>query len=191
LAASTIETVYTPRLVLTRPTERDLPDLVRMHRDPRVMATLGGLRSDAELTTFHEQLLAHWASYGFGWWAARMQADGSFVGRGGLRSVTLGGVGEIEVGYGLVPEFWGRGLATELAAVAVRTGFHALHLKALVCFALPDNRASRRVMEKVGFRYERDIVHGGLLHALYRLTAGQWRAICHTGDVHWNAPPGA
>lgn len=176
----TIETVHTARLVLTRPVEHDLPDLLRMHRDPRVMATLGGLRSDAELAALHEQLLAHWGRYGFGWWVARL-ADGRFVGRGGLRSLTLEGVGAVEVGYGLVPEFWGQGLATELAAESVRTGFDVLHLKALVCFTLPENRASRRVMEKGGFRYERDIVHAGLLHALYRLTAGQWRAAYRGG----------
>jgi RimJ/RimL family protein N-acetyltransferase len=172
----TIETVHTARLVLTRPVERDLPDLLRMHRDPRVMATLGGLRSEAELAALHEQLLAHWVLYGFGWWVVRTP-DGQFVGRGGLRTFTLEGVGTVEVSYGLVPEFWGQGLATELAAESVRTGFNVLRFKALVCFTLPENRASRQVMEKVGFRYERDIVHAGLLHALYRLTAGQWRAV--------------
>lgn len=177
-----IETVHTARLVLTRPVEHDLPDLERMHRDPHVMATLGGLRSDAELAALHEQLFAHWACYSFGWWIARM-ADGRFVGRGGLRSLTLEGVGAVEVGYGLVPEFWGQGLATELAAESVRTGFDVLHLKALICFTLPENQASRRVMEKVGFRYERDIVHAGLLHALYRLTAGQWRTARGRGSA--------
>ena len=41
----------------------------------------------------------------------------------------------------------------------------------IVSFALPTNRASRRVMEKVGFKYERDILHLNLPHVLYRLVA--------------------
>ncbi len=48
-------------------------------------------------------------------------------------------------------------------------------LPAIISYALPTNRASERVMEKQGFRYERDIVHAGLPHVFYRLTAAQWR----------------
>lgn len=38
----------------------------------------------------------------------------------------------------------------------------------LVAFTLPHNAASRRVMEKAGFAYERDTEHAGLPHVLYR-----------------------
>jgi RimJ/RimL family protein N-acetyltransferase len=38
-----------------------------------------------------------------------------------------------------------------------------------VSFTLPHNAASRRVMEKAGLTYERDITHAGLPHVLYRL----------------------
>jgi hypothetical protein len=41
----------------------------------------------------------------------------------------------------------------------------------VVCLTLPTNRASQRVMEKAGFGYERDVVHTGLPHVLYRITA--------------------
>ena len=37
---------------------------------------------------------------------------------------------------------------------------------------LPDNHASRRVMEKIGLRFDRDVVHRGLPHVLYRGPAG-------------------
>ena len=46
----------------------------------------------------------------------------------------------------------------------------------LVCFTLPTNRASQHVMEKVGFRYERDGLYKNLPHVFYRLTVEQWRA---------------
>jgi len=166
----------TPRLLLVRPRPDDLDDLARMHRDPQVMATLGGVRSAEETAPYLQRLLAHWEQHGFGWWVVRDADSGRFAGRGGLRHVTIGGREEVEVGYGLMAEFWGRGLATELARESVRVGFTELRRPDLVSFTLPTNRASQRVMEKAGFRYERDVVHAGLPHVLYRLTAAQWQA---------------
>jgi ribosomal-protein-alanine N-acetyltransferase len=45
----------------------------------------------------------------------------------------------------------------------------------VVAFTLPTNWASRRVMEKVGFTFERDIVHAGLRHVLYRIANPVWK----------------
>jgi RimJ/RimL family protein N-acetyltransferase len=153
----------------------DFDELARMYRDPQVMATLGGVRCAAETALYLERVLEHWEQYGFGWWTARDPHTGQFAGRGGLRHATVEGRAEVEVGYGLLPEFWGRGLATELARESVRAGFVKLHRPDLVSFTLPTNGASRRVMEKVGFRYERDIVHADLPHVLYRQTASAWK----------------
>jgi len=78
---------------------------------------------------------------------------------------------EVEVAYALVADFWGRGLATEMAGRFLEMGWGHYGLTEIVCFTLTTNLASRRVMEKVGFHYERDIVHSGLPHVLYRITA--------------------
>jgi RimJ/RimL family protein N-acetyltransferase len=67
-----------------------------------------------------------------------------------------------------VPKRWGQGLATELAHAAVDVAAEPLHLREIVAFTLPDNLASRRVMEKAGFTYERNVIHVGLPHVLYR-----------------------
>src|SRR5947209_5986999 len=161
--------LQTPRLSLSRVSGADLPELLAMHQDPRVMATLGGLRPLEELQARHQRNLDHWRKHGFGPWVARSLGDGRFVGRGGLRRVLIDNKDEVEVSYGLVPEFWGQGLATELAAASVRVAFEALRLPEIVCFTLPANRKSRRVMEKVGFQYEKDVVWADLPHVLYRL----------------------
>jgi RimJ/RimL family protein N-acetyltransferase len=73
----------------------------------------------------------------------------------------------LAVAWAVMPARWGEGLATELARVSVRVAFERLELAELVAITLPDNTASRRVMEKSGFRYDRDIVHVGLDHVLY------------------------
>ena len=142
----------TARLLLTRLRAADHDELYRMARDPRVAATLGGVSSDADAAERTRRHLAYWDEHGFGWWVAREPGTGRFVGRGGLRFYPLDGRREVEVSYGLVPEFWGRGLATELAAASVWAGFAVLGRPELITFTLPTNTRSRRVMEKVGFR---------------------------------------
>ena len=166
-----LEDLHTVRLHLCHPTPGDLHDYLAMHNDPRVMATLGGVRSDEHSRQAFQRHLDQWAAHGVGWWILRDRATGQFIGRGGLRHVTIDGPDKVEVGYGLLPAFWGRGLATELATESARVGFEVLKLPALVSFALPTNLGSRRVMEKVGFRYERDITYANLPHVLYRLSA--------------------
>jgi ribosomal-protein-alanine N-acetyltransferase len=163
-----LDNLLTPRLRLTKMCADDLDDLTRMYRDPRVMATLGGVRSALQTAEYLDHNLAHWEQHGFGWWTARDALTGQFVGRGGVRHAMVDDRSEVEVGYGLMPEFWGRGLATELAQESVRVGFSELRLPDLVSFTMPTNSASRRVMEKAGFRYEREIVHANLPHVLYR-----------------------
>ncbi len=56
----------------------------------------------------------------------------------------------------------------------MRVAFTELHLPEIVCFTLPTNRASQRVMQKAGFRYERDLIYKDLPHVIYRLHASAW-----------------
>ncbi len=168
--------VQTARLELTRIGSGDLADLCRMHRDEQVMATLGGVRSDEVSADILAQLMAHWDEHGFGYWMARDRDGGAFGGRGGLRRVVVGGGPEVEIGYALMADHWGRGLAVELAGACARIGFEALGCADLVAFTLPTNARSRRVMERLGFVYERDVIWAGMPHVLYRLSAVDWRA---------------
>jgi ribosomal-protein-alanine N-acetyltransferase len=87
----------------------------------------------------------------------------------------VGGNDEVELAYALMTEYWGQGLATEMVEAILAVVFEKLDITNLVCFALTTNRASQRVMEKAGFEYERDVVHAGLPHVLYRITASGWR----------------
>jgi ribosomal-protein-alanine N-acetyltransferase len=146
-------------------------ELCRMHSDPGVMATLGGTRSDEETRAFLRGNLDHWAEHGFGLFVFRNRTSGAFVGRGGLRHVDLGGKDEVELAYALKSAFWGKGLATEMAASVLRLGIDKLGLTDIVAFTLTTNIASRRVMEKLGFRFERDILHAGLPHVVFRNAA--------------------
>jgi len=178
---SSTEAFRTDRLIAERLRNAHFDDLRRMHRDPRVMTTLGpqgapgGLLSDEETRRFLRRHLDHWDRYGYGLWAFRDRTFGRFVGRAGLYNTHVDGSDEVELAYALMAEYWGRGLATEVAKEILAVAFEQLGLTDLVCFTLATNRASQRVMEKAGFEYERDVVHAGQPHVLYRLTASGWR----------------
>ena len=161
----------TPRLLLQRARPEDFADLLRMHSDPVVMATLGGVRNEAVTRAQLEAFVAHWERHGFGPWMLRAPEDRRFLGRGGLRHVIVGGRPEVELLYALMPDAWGRGLAGELARESLRVAFTLLSLPDVVAFTQPYNARSRAVMERAGFQYERDVVHAGLPHVLYRLRA--------------------
>ena len=161
----------TARLGLRRMRAADLPDLCRMHDDPRVMTTLGGLRDVEETQSFVRRVRRHWTRHGFGFWTVRDPGSGVIPGRGGLFCTRVGGKPDVEVGYAFMPECWGRGLATELATESVRVGFEVLGLPDLVCFALPTNAASLRVMEKLGFHPESEVTVRGQPHVFCRLRA--------------------
>ena len=89
--------------------------------------------------------------------------------------MTIDGVEEVELGYGLRPEWWDRGLATEMSRTALEVGFDRLGLDSIVSFTMPANVRSRHVMEKLGFTHERDFVWADHSHVLYRITRADWQ----------------
>ena len=90
--------------------------------------------------------------------------------------MVVAGQPEIEVGYGFMSGHWGKGIATEAATELVRVGFEILETRDLVCFTDTTNDRSRRVMEKVGFRYEKDFIYADITHRLCRLDVDRWRS---------------
>jgi RimJ/RimL family protein N-acetyltransferase len=167
-----IERIETPRLVCERLRMEHVPEVARLLRDPRVAATgWPGEEppSERDVISSVADKERHWGRYGFGMWLLRDRMSGEMVGRGGLQWTTyVKGLEEVEAGWSIVPERWGEGLATEVALASIDVAFGQLELGKIVAFALAHNVASRRVMEKTGFVYDREIVHASLPHVLYQ-----------------------
>jgi [ribosomal protein S5]-alanine N-acetyltransferase len=173
-----------PAIKPTAPTELDTPrmrgealgpehevEMAELTLDARVYRTLWPWSyppTRADVRSSLDDKRRHWERYGFGLWLLRDRSTGELVGRGGLQYTDALGGYAVEAAWAIVPERWGEGLATELAQASVRVAFHALGLHEVIAITLPDNVASRRVMEKAGFAYDRDIIHVGLAHVLYR-----------------------
>ena len=169
-----IDRVETSRLICERVRDEHFGVLSRMLLDPHVWRWIWPQAcppTDQDLRESLKDKLEHWDKYGFGMWLLTDKVTGEAVGRGGLQWTYVAGLHEVEAGWAIVPERWGEGLATELALASAEAGFGPLGLREVVAFTLPENVASRRVMEKAGFAYERDIVHAALTHVLYRRSA--------------------
>ena len=132
------------------------------------MALLGGVRDTAGTVAYLEMNVKHWADHGFGMWMLRDPESSAVIGRAILRHLDVEGVDEVEVGYGFMPEYWGRGLATEIACECVRIGHEQLGFRSLVAVTTRANLASQRVMQKADLAYDRDIIHAGVPHVLFR-----------------------
>lgn len=168
-----IESFETERLLAIKLTDSDLDKFSTMHTNPVVMETLGGIRSAEKTQENLDWNLNQWSTNGFGLWMFYLKETNEWIGRGGLRRINLNGSEEVEIGYALMPQFWNRGFATEITQACIEIAFEVLRLKNIVCFTLPTNKSSQRVMQKAGLTYESDIVinYDGVdyPHVLYRM----------------------
>jgi RimJ/RimL family protein N-acetyltransferase len=163
------------------PEHRD--GLIALLGDPRVGATLSGIADPDAVDAQICRMTARWERDGFGLYAFLDRDTGALVARGGPQRCHVAGRDDVEVGWTVVPERWNQGFATELGAASIEVAFGPLALPDVVSFTLPDNRASRRVMEKLGFAYERDTVYAGRPHVLYRLSASSARRVEVAGEA--------
>lgn len=144
-----------------------MPDLIELHLDVEVSRFLGGVRTPAATEAYLQTNLNHWTAHGLGLWTLRAR-DGTFVGRAGLRHVELEGAAEMEVAYTLARFAWGQGLATEIVQALVGEWEKEGSQPSLVGIVMKGNAASERVLQKVGFFYEREVAYHGEACVVFR-----------------------
>jgi RimJ/RimL family protein N-acetyltransferase len=105
-------------------------------------------------------------------WVVEWRARPGFLGWCGVFPLEDSGL--IELGYRFARNAWGQGVATEAAAAVLDHGFRELGLDPIVAVAHPDNLASRRVLEKLGFHHQGRARYYGSEVAFYRLARSQY-----------------
>ena len=147
----------------------DGDDLHAMDGDDRVMRYIGtGLagRTRAEVDASLERMVERAAAApGYGLLHGSRRDDGRFVGGCGLFPIPDGA--GVELAYRLPYATWGQGYATEMAAAVLSHGFEALGLARIAGLTYPENRASQRVLEKIGMRASGTAHHYGREMCVY------------------------
>jgi RimJ/RimL family protein N-acetyltransferase len=165
----------TLRLVLREWRDGDAAAFAELAADPEVMRYLP--MPDADWVA---RALDHWHEHGFGQWVVEIPEVARFAGIVGLSRMrfALPFAPAVEAAWRLARPHWGQGYATEAARAAIDDGFARLGLEEIVAFTVPANRASRRIMERLGMVHDpaEDFDHprfplGHRLrrHVLYRL----------------------
>jgi RimJ/RimL family protein N-acetyltransferase len=161
--------IETARLRLRRLCASDEADLVALDGDPDVMRYVGspaGVKSpDETIERVRQRIQADHGPLGF--WRVESRAEGTFYGLGALIRMPIGD--DIELAYRLVRHAWGRGIASEAGAALVDYAFGTVGLSRLVAVTYPDNRASKRVLDKLGFARHGELDYKGQRTAYYVL----------------------
>jgi RimJ/RimL family protein N-acetyltransferase len=154
-----IPVLHTERLILRGFTQDDFEPFAAIVADPEVVRYLddGAPISRTECWRGMALFLGHWHLRGYGWWAVEERQSGRFLGRIGLYNPE--GWPGIEVGWLLRRDAWGRGLATEGAIAALAFAFDVVGADHVISLIDGRNVRSIRVAEKIGSRYERDMMH--------------------------------
>ena len=166
----------TERLRLEPIDEHHFDGLHAMNRLPEVMRFVGGQTETPEQTRAMIALVkGRWAEYGFSWWAFIERASGRLVGAGCIQHLGRDPANPHEIGWRLAPDCWGQGLASEAARAMAAFAFDTLAAPTLVAVCLPENSASRRVMDSLGLRYRGLETWYGSPHAVYGMTRAAWQ----------------
>ena len=145
--------IATKRLILREFQLADCRDLFEIHRDARTTRYAGGTRTKEQSFESLCRMINRLRETGFGTLALQLKSDKQLIGWAGIQPLL--GTDRYEILYALKPSYWGFGYASEagnaLLEVVFNSGANKLdHVYALV---FPQNIASIRVLEKLGFTF--------------------------------------
>lgn len=163
------------RLVFREIIENDARDMYALNSDPDVMRYTGDIYWDS-IEQAREFLISYpdYRKNNMGRWAAIRKQDNAMIGWCGLK---LHEDGLVDLGYRLFKKYWNLGYATEASIASLKYGFETLGLAEIVARAIPENKASIRIMEKCGMQFshrERDEMHGEEI-VVYKITHEDFR----------------
>lgn len=166
----------TKRLQLRPPNEQDLQNIYRLGSNPAVMRFISkGKTQTMEEAKADLEKRIRLSDDKMGYWIVERKADHQFIGWMALKK--LDNTTEIEIGYRFLEEMWGRGYATEASKRLLIYAFEELKLEQIVAIALEENRASTRVMEKLGMNFQGYGIYYNLKCVRYLILKKEYEAL--------------
>ncbi len=151
-----LRVIETERLLLRQLTEADAPFILALLTDPDFLAQVGdrGVHSLEDARRYlREGPGASYARHGFGLNAMQLKRTSAAVGLCGL--LRRDSHPDVEIGFALLPQARGQGLALEAAVATLSWGLNTLVLDRIVALTAPDNMRSIRILERIGLHFER------------------------------------
>lgn len=164
----------TERLLIRKFTFDDLAKLIELRSDEEVIKYIGSrrLQNAAAIEKRLRFYIDCYEKYGYGMCALIWKETGEMIGWCGLQP--LEATGETEVGYGMIKEFWGKGIGYECALAWLEHAFTATNAERIVAIAAPENTGSWRIMEKCGMKYEKTGEHYGMQCVFYGISKAEF-----------------
>jgi ribosomal-protein-alanine N-acetyltransferase len=168
----------TGRLILRELMPSDAQAMLRMDSNPEVMKFLGKTISTIEEARGNINMVrAQYERFGIGRWAMIEKSSGEFIGWTGLKMVTElynGHKDFYDLGYRMIPAYWGKGYATESAMASLAYGFRELQAEIIYGRAATGNRASINVLKKSGLKYIETFDSEGVPHIWLKIMRKEW-----------------
>lgn len=151
-----MKVIETERLILRRLTVDDGEFILELLNDPSWLQFIGdrGVRTIEDARHYIlKSLVAMYERFGFGLYLTELKSSGAPAGICGL--VKRDSLEDVDIGFAFLPSFRGQGYAYESASAVMAYGKRAFGLNRIVAITSPDNYVSARLLEKLGFKFER------------------------------------
>ncbi len=142
------------RLIFVRPEAKNLDFFKECSLNPEIMGLQGGIMSDVQIKTFLTRIIQHWEKYDFGHYLAVLKTTKKPIGYFSLKYLSDSDSTQKipDLGFALLPEYWGKGFATEGSKALVKHAFDKHHFKKIQALNNPKNISGTKVLKKIGFK---------------------------------------
>lgn len=146
--------IETDRLILRQFTLDDYKEVYDFGSNWEVLKYTGDPKLESQEAA-KELIKSVWyedyKNYGYGRWATIYKPYNNLIGFAGLKY--LPEFDEADIGFRFLPEYWGKGIATEASIEIIKYGFEKLNLERIIGIAMPENIGSCKVLTKIGFEF--------------------------------------
>ena len=151
----------TARLRLREWDEEDEVRFYAVMNRPEVMEHLGGVQTPEEWSAAYQRVVGFQRDYGHTFWIIEQRGSGEILGFCGIKRVNAPGAGDLtgkhEIGWRVVPESWGKGIAKEAAIASMDLAFDRFDAPQVIATTVPANAASQGLMKRLGMKRREEL----------------------------------
>ncbi len=152
--------IESPRLCVRHLTMGDLDDFYKLNSDPDVVRYIRPAKTFAETEMYLKEVIDNYTKWPYNMRLALLEKDTEqFV--GSFAIIPVYDTENIQLGYSLFKEYWGRGYATEILKAGLHYAFNDLALPEVYAITETGNTASQKVLLKNGFAFEKEFTPKG------------------------------